>query len=125
MPNFDDENPGREKRLLPTTVDSPERSPQAKKQPKPSIERKTSAKKSLFSKDNIRDSESKTTEGDADENNEKYDRAADNFLAVMNIEQLVHQKTATQVKVVIASPNGRVQQSHEFDDITKSLIVKF
>ena len=30
VPNFDDENPGREKRLLPTTVDSPERSPQAK-----------------------------------------------------------------------------------------------
>ena len=125
VPNFDDENPGKEKRLLPTTVDSPERSPQAKKQPKPSIERKTSAKKSLFSKDNIRDSESKTTEGDADENNEKYDRTADNFLAAMNIEQLVHQKTTTQVKVVIASPNGRVQQSHEFDDITKSLIVKF
>ena len=57
VPNFDDENPGREKRLLPTTVLSYERSPQAKKQPKPSIERKTSAKKSLFSKDNIRDSE--------------------------------------------------------------------
>jgi hypothetical protein len=40
----------------------------------------------------------------------------------INIEQLVHQKTTTQAKVVIASPNGRVQQSHEFDDITKSLI---
>ncbi|CAB3977749.1 Hypothetical predicted protein [Paramuricea clavata] len=123
VPNFDDENPSREKRLLPTTVDSPERSPQAKKQPKPSIERRRCAKKSLFSNDNIRDSESKTTEGDADENNEKYDGAADNFLAAMNIEQLVHQKTTTQVKVVIASPNGRVQKSHEFDDITKSLIV--
>ena len=77
----------------------------------------------MFSKDNIRDSESKTTEGDADENNEKYDRAADNFLAAMNIEQLVHQKTTTQVKVVIANPNGRVQQSHEFDDITKLLLI--
>jgi hypothetical protein len=55
----------------------------------------------LFSKDNIRDSESKTTEGDADENNEKYDRAADNFLAAMNIEQL---SLPAQVKVVIASP---------------------
>jgi hypothetical protein len=121
-PNFDNDNP-REKRQLPTTIDSPERSPQAKKQPKPSIERKT-VKKSLFSNDNIRDTESQTAEGDADNNNEKDDRAAaDNFLAAMNIEQLVHKETTTQVKVVIAHRNGRVQQSQEFDDITKSLIV--
>ncbi len=105
-PNFDNDNP-REKRQLPTTIDSPERSPQAKKQPKPSIERKT-VKKSLFSNDNIRDTESQTAEGDADNNNEKDDRAAaDNFLAAMNIEQLVHKETTTQVKVVIAHRNGR------------------
>ncbi len=117
-PNFDHDNP-REKRQLPTTIDSPEHSPQAKKQTNPSIERKT-VKKSLFSNDNIRDTESQTAEGDADNNIEKDDRAAgDNFLAAMNIEQLVYKETTTQVKVVITHCDGRVQQSQEFDDIMK------
>ena len=45
-------------------------------------------------------------------------------LAAMNIEQLVNtSKTSTQVKVIIVNPNGRENQTNQFHEITKTLIV--
>ena len=111
----------REKRQLPTTVSTPERSPQARKQQKSATgknDRKVTSKRSLFN-------ENPTAEPQAENDNANENRAAfDMPLAAMNIEQLVDScKTSTQVKVIIVNPNGRVHQINEFHEITKTLIV--
>ena len=111
----------REKRQLPTTVSTPEHSPQARKQQKSATgknERKVTSKRSLFN-------ENPTAEPQAENDNANENRAAvDMPLAAMNIEQLIDpSKTSMQVKVIIVNPNGRVHQINEFHKITKTLIV--
>ena len=117
-----DENNNREKRQLPTAVDMRDWSTQARKQHKSTVLTKTTvSKRSLFpeTRGNLQ------TDRVDEKENEHGTPNIPSVLATMpvNIDKLIHVKTTSMAKVVIVRPNGKVQQYHQFDKITKSLIV--
>jgi hypothetical protein len=86
---------------LPTSICSPERSPQVKKAIKPAREQNR-AKKSLGFKGKGADTDSVIDE--------------------LNIEELID-KSTTQLKVLIVYPSGCVKTKSTFHEVTKSLIL--
>ena len=120
-----DDHSGRFKRLLPTTISSPDRSPQARKGKK-STGQKSSAKKSL----SFKDVSSSVVNTDSDHNELSTLNTADDspreagelFLSYLNVEDLL-ESSSTEAKVVIVNPGGRVETFSSFHDKTKSIIV--
>ena len=106
------------KRLLPTTVSSPDRSPLARKGRKTS-EQCTGAKKSLtFNKvPPAGITSNKPNEILKISPQEASEIASSN----LNVEDLL-ESTTTEVKVVIVNPSGRIETFSSFQDNTKSMI---
>ena len=118
-----DDHSGRFKRLLPTTISSPDRSPQARKGKK-ATGQKSSAKKSLSFKDVSSsvvnsDHNELSTLNTADDSPQE---AGELFLSYLNVEDLL-ESSSTEAKVVIVNPSGRVETFSSFHDKTKSIIV--
>ena len=86
------------KRRLPTTVCSPDRSPQTKKIVKTTERYKTCTR----SKKSLVFAKSDTNETSSVSSDNKY--SCDEFLSRLNIDELLDKNT-TRVKVVIANPN--------------------
>ena len=105
-----DESPRRFKRLLPTSISSPQRSPQPKKGNK----RDVGVKKTL----NFAKELTSTDEKEKTYNAEVRDQRCD----LLNVDDLLGKQTS-QLKVVIVAPSGRVENHSSFDDKTKSMIV--
>ena len=101
-----EESPIRFKRLLPTSIASPQRSPQPKKGHK----RNAGVKKTL--------NFASTDENEETSNVEVRDQRCD----LLNVDDLLGKQTS-QLKVVIVAPSGRVESHSSFDDKTKSVIV--
>ena len=120
-----DDRSGRFTRLLPTTISSPDRSPQARKGKK-ATGQKSSAKKFL----SFKDVSSSVVNTDSDHNELSTSNTADDspqeagelFLSYLNAEDLLESST-TEAKVVIVDPGGRVETFSSFHDKTKSIIV--
>ena len=102
-----DTNASRIKRQLPTTVCSPERSPQTKKVAKITEHKQACAK-------------SKCLLFDLNRNSETQDD--DRFLSSINIDEFLD-KSSTQIKVVIVYPDKTVKSHSNFEDKTKSLLL--
>ena len=116
-----DETHARFKRQLPTSVCSPDRSPQSKKVGKTSERSNTrshSSKKSLiFAADNTSESSSVGCG-----NTQSFDEV----LSRINIDELLDKpgkNINTQIKVVIVNPNKTVKTHSNFEDETKSLML--
>ena len=107
-----EESPPRFKRLLPSSISSPQRSPQPKKGHK----RNTSVKKTL----NFAEKVSSTEEND--EWRSKEGSLSDQGCHNLNVDDLVGNQTS-QAKVVIVAPSGRVENHSSFDEKTKSMIL--
>ena len=106
-----EESPRRFKRLLPTSISSPQRSPQ----PKKGHRRNTDVKKTL--------NFAEISNSENDENVEPLNvRLRDQGCHNLNVDGLTGNQTS-QVKVVIVAPSGRVETHTSFDDKTKSMIV--
>ena len=105
-----DESPRRFKRLLPTSISSPQRSPQPKKGNK----RDAGVKKTL----NFAKELTSTDEKEETSNVEVRDQRCD----LLNVDDLLGKQTS-QLKVVIVAPSGHVENHSSFDDKTKSMIV--
>ena len=120
------------KRLLPTTISSPDRSPRKRKGQKTNAEKTrddfkegTTARKSLgfnstpppndLANDNIASST-------PEENNISPQQRAEIASAHLNVEDLLESST-TEVKVVVVKPSGKVDSFSRFEDKTKSMIV--
>ena len=101
-----EESPIRFKRLLPTSIASPQRSPQPKKGHK----RNAGVKKTL--------NFASTDENEETSNVEVRDQRCD----LLNVDDLLGKQTS-QLKVGIVAPSGRVESHSSFDDKTKSVIV--
>lgn len=101
-----EESPIRFKPLLPTSIASPQRSPQPKKGHK----RNAGVKKTL--------NFASTDENEETSNVEVRDQRCD----LLNVDDLLGKQTS-QLKVVIVAPSGRVESHSSFDDKTKSVIV--
>ena len=120
-----DDHSGRFKRLLPTTISSPDRSPQARKGKK-ATRQKSSAKKSL----SFKDVSSSVVNTDSHHNEMSSSNTADDspqavgelFLSYLNVEDLL-ESSSTEAKVVIVNPGGRVETFSSFHDKTKSIMV--
>ena len=120
-----DDHSGRFKRLLPTTISSPDRSPQARKGKK-ATGQKSSAKKSL----SFKDVSSSVVNTDSHHNEISTSNTADDspqeagelFLSYLNVEDLL-ESSSTEAKVVIVNPGGRVETFSSFHDKTKSIMV--
>ena len=106
-----DDHSGRFKRLLPTTISSPDRSLQARKGKK-ATGQKSSAKKSL----SFKDVSSSVVNTDSDHNE------LSSLNTYLNVEDLL-ESSSTEAKVVIVNPGGRVETFSSFHDKTKSIIV--
>ena len=107
------------KRLLPSSVSSPDRSPQ----PKKGINRASSpSKKSLNFSESTPLSTSNEENMPLDVSQEIITPRDRHFSSEMNIENLCGKQT-TQIKVLIANPNGRIDSHSSFDDETKSIIL--
>lgn len=95
-------------RLLPSSVSSPERSPQARKGQKTAVKRSV-AKKSLSFKEPL--PSSSHHDGQSLMSKEEFvaPLTADEIaLARLNVEELID-NTTTEVKVVVVSPNGQIE----------------
>ena len=120
------------KRLLPTTISSPDRSPRKRKGQKTNAEKTrddfkegTTARKSLgfnstpppndLANDNIASST-------PEENNISPQQRAEIASAHLNVEDLLESST-TEVKVVVVKPSDKVDSFSRFEDKTKSMIV--
>ena len=107
------------KRLLPSSVSSPDRSPQ----PKKGINRGSSpSKKSLNFSGSTPLSTSNEENMPLDVSQEIITPRDRHFSSEMNIENLCGKQT-TQIKVLIANPNGRIDSYCSFDDEIKSIIL--
>ena len=93
------------KRLLPSSVCSPDRSPQAKKTSK---------------------TQPRNGKGSTSRKTLAFDHGSqavqDNFLSHLNVDGLVDNKV-TEVKVVVLDPSGRISTHSSFDDSTKRLLI--
>ena len=107
------------KRLLPSSVSSPDRSPQAKKILHK--DRPTSKKSLNFSKSTPPNATNKENMP-LDVNQEAITPRASHISAEFNVEKLCGKQT-TQLKVLIVNPNGRIDSHCSFDDETKSIIL--
>ena len=107
-----EESPRRFKRLLPTSISSPQRSPQPKKGNK----RDAGVKKSLnFAKE-------LTSTDENEETSNVEVRSAEQRCDLLNVDDLLGKQTS-QLKVVIVAPSGRIENHSTFDDKTKSMII--
>ena len=120
-----DDHSGRFKWLLPTTISSPDRSPQVRKGKK-ATGQKSSAKKSL----SFKDVSSSVVNTDSDHNelctlntaDDSPQEAGERFLSYLNVEDLL-ESYSTEAKVVIVNPGGRVETFSSFHDKTTSIIL--
>ena len=107
------------KGLLPSSISSPDRSPQ----PKKGINRGSSpSKKSLNFSESTPLSTSNEGNMPLDVSQEIITPCDRHFFTEMNIENLCRKQT-TQIKVLIANPNGRIDSHYSFDNRTKSIIL--
>ena len=120
-------SPVRFKRLLPTTVSTPERSPRP---PKQTFAPKSRAKKSLTlsleaqaeteNNDNNMKSHSNGNEPIVSTSTDRHD-IDEPVLSALNVEELVG-KSSTEIKTVIVYPSGKIESRSKFDEEIKSLI---
>lgn len=117
-----DDESSRFKRLLPSTISSPDRSPRARKGPK-TPGKDTVAKKSLSFRDASPSSYS-NDDASSNPNRENITPMPPSEIAFsqLSVEDLLESAT-TEVKIVLVNPNGRVDTFCSFDDKTKSMIV--
>ena len=108
------------KRLLPTTVSSPDRSPQTRKGHKASRENSASKKSLKFGE---LPPPSSTTNNITSNTLEEIQEITPGEIAFshMNVEELL-ESSATEAKVVIVNPNRNVETFSSFDNKTKSMI---
>ena len=107
------------KGLLPSSISSPDRSPQ----PKKGINCGSSpSKKSLNFSESTPLSTSNEGNMPLDVSQEIITLCNRHFFTEMNIENLCGKQT-TQIKVLIANPNGRIDSHYSFDKGTKSIIL--
>ncbi len=106
-------NPARFKRLLPTTVSTPDRSPR--------LAKRHSSKVGITKKSLNFDVAEKQDDDDEDIYNEA-NRSKDNVLSALNVEELID-KSTTQVKTIILYPGGKMETRSTFDEGIKEMII--
>lgn len=107
------------KHLLPSSVSSPDRSPQAKKN---LYKGRSTSKKSLDFSESTPSNATNKENMPLDLNQETITPRVSDFAAELNVEILCGKQT-TQLKVLIVNPNGRIDSHCSFDDETKSIIL--
>ena len=109
------------KRLLPTTISSPDQSPQTRKGHKASRESSASKKSLKFGK--LPPPELTTDNMITSNTLEEFQEITPSEIAFshMNVEELL-ESSATEVKVVIVNPNNKVETFSTLDNETKSMI---
>ena len=107
------------KRLLPSSVSSPDRSPQAKKN---LYKGRSTTKKSLNFSESTPSNATNKENMPLDVNQETITPRVSHFAVELNVENLCGKQTI-QLKVLIVNPNGRIDSHCSFDDETKSIIL--
>lgn len=107
------------KRLLPSSVSSPDRSPQAKKN---LYNGRSISKKSLDFSESTPSNATNKENMPLDLNKETITPRVSDFAAELNVEILCGKQT-TQLKVLIVNPNGRIDSHCSFDDEMKSIFL--
>ena len=109
------------KRRLPSSVSSPDRSPQVKKS---SHKDRSSPKKSLNFSELTPATATNKENMPLDVNQETVTPRISHFSAELNVENLCGKQT-TQLLALIVNPNGHIDSQCSFNDETKSIILNF
>jgi len=107
------------KRLLPSSVSWPDRSPQAKKN---LYKDRSTTKKSLNFSESTPSNATNRENMPLDVNQETITPRVPHLSTELNVENLCGKQT-TQLKVLTVNPNGRIDSHCSFDDETKSIIL--